>query len=59
MAGNFPSVSLSFYFINILSYKNVTHLYSQGGIEVINNFVTPAIYCQIAQDKKLYITIIL
>lgn len=27
------------------------------GIAVINNFVTLAIYCQIAQDKKLYITI--
>lgn len=29
------------------------------GIEVTNNFVTLAIYCQIAQDKKLYITIVL
>ena len=27
---------LSNYFINILSSKNVTHLYSQGEIEVIN-----------------------
>ena len=29
------------------------------GIEVINNFVTLSIYCEIAQDEKLYITIIL